>query len=86
MNTIKINEFVNFTKIIDIECDGNPKVLTLISPKLELTNAPANTIQMSIEQDGQDAYIDLDLSESILLRDKISEWIKDKEDHNNRTK
>jgi hypothetical protein len=86
MNTIKTNEFVDITKIIDLECFGNPKVLTLISPKLELTDAPANTIEMNIEQDGQDASIDLYLSEAILLRDKLSQWIKDKEEHNNRTK
>lgn len=86
MNNIKTNEFVNFTRLIDKEYIGNPKVLTLISPKLELTNAPANTIELFVEQDGQDASIDLYLSEAILLRDKLSEWITDKENHNKKTK
>ncbi|ELY1979211.1 hypothetical protein ABF179_002403 [Flavobacterium psychrophilum] len=66
---------MDYTKIIDTEWNDEPKVLALVAPKLTFTNGPANTIQLSIEQDSQDAYIDLWLSEAILLRDKLSEWI-----------
>lgn len=41
---------------------------------------PGNFFQIQIEQDDQDAYIDLWLSEAKKLRDKLDEWIKSKED------
>lgn len=73
---------MDYTKIIDTDYNDEPKVVALVAPKLKFTGGPANTIQLSIEQDGQDAYIDLWLSEAILLRDKLNEWISEKEDWN----
>lgn len=73
---------MEYTKLIDTEFNEEPKVLAVTAPELKFTKAPANTIQLQIEQDGQDAYINLWLSEAILLRDKLDEWIKIKEDYN----
>ena len=73
---------MDYTKIIDTEYNDEPKVVALVAPRLTFTGGPANTIQIAIEQDGQDAYIDLWLSEAILLRDKLNEWILEKEDWN----
>ncbi len=73
---------MEYIKLIDTEYNDDPKVLELIAPKLTFTGGPANTIQLTVEQDSQFAYIDLWLSEAILLRDKLSEWIKIKDDYN----
>jgi hypothetical protein len=71
-------------KLIDTEYDGEPKVLALVAPRLQFTGGPANTIQMQIEFDGQEAYTELWLHEAILLRDKLNEWILEKEAYNNK--
>jgi hypothetical protein len=73
---------MDYTKLIDAEHNDEPKTLAVIAPLLKFNNAPANTLQMQIEQDGQEAYINLWLTEAILLRDKLSEWISDKEAYN----
>ena len=59
---------MDYTKIIDTEYNDEPKVVALVAPRLTFTGGPANTIQLSVEQDGQDAYVDLWLSEAILLK------------------
>lgn len=60
-------------KLIDTEHCDEPRVLALVSVANE------DTLQIQIEQDGGDAYIDIYLEEAILLRDKLNEFISEKE-------
>lgn len=69
---------MDYIKIIETDYNGEPKSVALCAPKLTFSGGPANTIQLSIEQDGQDAYVDLWLNEAILLRDKLNEWLEEK--------
>lgn len=69
---------MDYIKIIETDYNGEPKSVALCAPKLTFSGGPANTIQLSIEQDGQDAYIDLWPTEVTLLRDKLNEWLEEK--------
>lgn len=68
---------MEYTEIVNDQEDE--RKLAIVAKPLS-DGRTGNFFQIQIEQDDQDAYIDLWLSEAKKLRDKLDEWIKSKED------
>lgn len=69
---------MEYTEIINQGEGDDLRKLAVTAPPLSFTKGPANTIQLQVECDDQEAYMDLWPKEAAALRDKLTEWLIEK--------